>query len=83
MKGSVIAEDGSGVNYAALKSSSLYAEYKKHAMELQKLDLSALNEKEKMAFFISILYFSLYEGKQFDAKIGKGTRIQELYTEWI
>ena len=55
MKGEVIAEDGSGVKYSELKSSSLFQQYKAQAAELQHLDLSTLSEKEKMAFFISIL----------------------------
>ena len=55
MKGEVIAEDGSGVKYSELKSSSLFQQYKAQAAELQRLDLSTLSEKEKMAFFISIL----------------------------
>ena len=56
MKGEVIAEDGSGVKYSELKSSSLFQQYKAQAAELQHLDLSTLSEKEKMAFFISILW---------------------------
>ena len=56
MKGEVIAEDGSGVKYSELKSSSLFQQYKAQAAELQHLDLSTLSEKEKMTFFISILW---------------------------
>ena len=55
MKGEVIAEDGSGVKYSELKSSSLFQQYKSQAAGLQYLDLTTLSEKEKTAFFISIL----------------------------
>ena len=55
MKRDVIAEDGSGVKYAELKTSPLYEEYKTQAAGLQHIDLSKLNEKEKTVFFISIL----------------------------
>ena len=61
MKGEVIAEDGSGVKYSELKSSSLFQQYKSQAAGLQLVDLSTLSEKEKekKAFFISILYFKM------------------------
>ena len=55
MKGEVIAEDGSGVKYAELKRSPLYEQYKTQAAALKLIDLGGLSEKEKMAFFISIL----------------------------
>ena len=63
MKGDVIAEDGSGVKYSELRSSSLFQQYKAEAAALKQLDLSTLSEKEKMAFFISILFCNFQEPK--------------------
>ena len=55
MKGEFIADDGSGVNYEALKKSQLFEQYKLQAKILKHVDLSTLSEVERTAFFISIL----------------------------
>ncbi|CAH1787699.1 unnamed protein product [Owenia fusiformis] len=54
MKGEFMSEDGSGVNYDALRESAVFADYKKQADELSAIDLSTLDEDEKKAFFINI-----------------------------
>lgn len=56
MKGDCISEDGSTVNYEKMKMSSMFKEYKDMAALLKNIDLDNLKEKERMAFFISILF---------------------------
>ena len=53
MKGRFMQEDGKGVNYAALKESEVFADYRKMCGELQAVDLSALDPSQKIAFFLS------------------------------
>ena len=57
MKGEAMSADGRSVNYAALKKSALYTQYKAQAEALLNVDLSKMTEAERMAFFISILAF--------------------------
>ena len=57
MKGSVISEDGTGVQYSQMKTTPLFSQYKQLAAYLRKVDVGKMDEKEKLAFFISILYY--------------------------
>ena len=56
MKSDYMTDDGKGVDYKSLKESSLLPEYTTLAVNLQSVQLDNLTEKEKMAFFISILF---------------------------
>ena len=58
MKSDYITEDGRGVDYKSLKESSLLPEYETLAVNLQFVLLDNLSDKEKMAFFISILFMN-------------------------
>ena len=53
-----MSPDGRSVNYAALKTSSLFKEYKQLVQDLCAVDLTSLAEQTKTAFFISILVVS-------------------------
>ena len=55
MKSESISEDGSQVDYKKIKKSKLFKEYCDIAVSLRLVDLDTLNEKQKIAFFISIL----------------------------
>ena len=53
-----MSPDGRSVNYAALKTSGLFKEYKQLVQDLCTVDLTSLAEQTKTAFFISILVVS-------------------------
>lgn len=53
LKGEFLLNDY--VDYAALKSSSFYAEFLSLACKLRAVDLGAYSEQQRKAFFISIL----------------------------
>ena len=55
IKADHISMDGRGVDYASLASSKAFSEYVDVTQQLVNCDLTALSEKERMAFFISIL----------------------------
>ncbi|GFS15507.1 hypothetical protein ElyMa_006772300 [Elysia marginata] len=54
LKGKFMSDDGKAVDYVGMKKSSEFADYLKEALELQRVDLSNLNEKEKKVFFINV-----------------------------
>ena len=56
MKGEYMTEDGRGVDYEELTSSDVFKRYESLAGELERCDPSKLDEDERKAFFISILY---------------------------
>jgi hypothetical protein len=51
-----MTEDGKGVRYDELRQSALFSQYEDQAELIRNVDLSALSEDEKYAFFISILW---------------------------
>ena len=53
IKGTFMAEDGRGVDYAAMKASDVFREYKEECKVLRKVDIASLAGDEKMAFFLS------------------------------
>ena len=55
LKGEHMSSDGKGVDYSSLASSDGFKEYIQVSRQLVCCDPSLLAEKEKMAFFISIL----------------------------
>lgn len=54
LQGEFLAEDGSGVDYAALQISEAFKEYKDMTRELQKVDLSVLKTDERKCFFLNL-----------------------------
>ena len=48
-------EDGRGIDYVKLAASSTFAEYKALTHALLDVDLSTLDEKQRLAFFISLI----------------------------
>ena len=58
MKGNFISEEGRAVDYSALKESDLFKEYLERTKSLKAVDLGSLERTEKIAFFLSIFYFS-------------------------
>lgn len=57
IKGCFMSEDGRGVDYTALKTSKLFEEYQTLARDLQLIATSGMTVEEKIAFFLSILYY--------------------------
>lgn len=60
IKGSFITEEGRAVDYSALKESDLFQEYVDRTKALKAVNLGNLEQKEKIAFFLSIFYQSQY-----------------------
>ena len=58
LKGAFMDENGRGVDYAAIKGSSDYAEYKEKCKELRCVDISSLAKDERMAFFLSKITYN-------------------------
>ena len=57
IKGEFILEEGKGVDYSEIKGSKLFKDYVENvAPQLQYADLDNMSERDKKAFFISILY---------------------------
>ncbi|RUS81942.1 hypothetical protein EGW08_010287 [Elysia chlorotica] len=54
LKGKFMSDDGKDVDYVNMKKSPEFEQYLKEAMELQKVDLSNMDEKEKKVFFINV-----------------------------
>ena len=66
-----MTDDGKGVNYPKLKESQIFKEYaEKMAPQLQSVKLDNINENEKKAFFISILYECIQHHYMFTELIG-------------
>ena len=59
IKGSFIGEDGHVVDYVALKESDLFREYCARTRALRGVNLRGLERTERIAFFLSILLFSV------------------------
>ena len=51
--------DGAEVHYEKIRNSKLFKEYRQLAVRLRDVDLDSLQEKERMALFISILLSQL------------------------
>jgi hypothetical protein len=49
-----LTDDGTSVNYNALRTSRLYREFIVHTAELQTIDFGTLTEKERKAYLINI-----------------------------
>ena len=64
LKGSHMSTDGKGVDYAGLGSGEAFKEYLNVSGQLASCDPSSLTEKEKMAFFISILAKQTFTGRR-------------------
>lgn len=55
LKGEFILDDGKGIDYAAIKGSKIFKDYRDNlAPQLQHVSLDSISENEKMAFFINI-----------------------------
>ncbi|KAK3747651.1 hypothetical protein RRG08_024798 [Elysia crispata] len=54
LKGKFMSDDGKAVDYVKMKKSPEFGQYLKEALELQKVDPSNMNEKEKKVFFINV-----------------------------
>ncbi|XP_070564784.1 uncharacterized protein [Ptychodera flava] len=54
MKGEFMKEDGTGVNYSALKLSDVFKSYKAITQDLIGISLETLDRTQKMVFFINI-----------------------------
>eukprot|EP00186_Timspurckia_oligopyrenoides_P004184 CAMPEP_0182446372 /NCGR_PEP_ID=MMETSP1172-20130603/4158_1 /TAXON_ID=708627 /ORGANISM="Timspurckia oligopyrenoides, Strain CCMP3278" /LENGTH=310 /DNA_ID=CAMNT_0024642289 /DNA_START=234 /DNA_END=1166 /DNA_ORIENTATION=- len=54
MYGMFLSEDGSSVNYAALKKSPEFEDYCEVAAHLSECDPSSMNRSEKLAFFLNV-----------------------------
>ena len=66
LKGEYMSQDGLSVNYAEMKSSHKFEQYVATASMLKQLDVTALSENERKAFFIniynSLIVHALVEG---------------------
>lgn len=60
IKGEFMSEEGKVVDYSALRNSELFTKYIQESLKLSSVNLEALADEERMAFFISILYFRLH-----------------------
>ncbi|CAL1548207.1 unnamed protein product [Lymnaea stagnalis] len=54
LKGKFISSDGKAVDYVKMRASTEFSEYKRDAIDLQRIDLAKFNEVEKKVFFINI-----------------------------
>jgi hypothetical protein len=54
LKGEHMAMDGARVDYDAMEKSAGFAEYKTVAAQLSRIDVSAMSEVERRAFFINV-----------------------------
>jgi hypothetical protein len=57
-----LSEDGKRLNMSTLSSSNEFREFSHATSELQKVDLTTLNSKEKLAFFINIYNMLVIHG---------------------
>ncbi|KAJ1425493.1 hypothetical protein B484DRAFT_451040 [Ochromonadaceae sp. CCMP2298] len=76
LKGAFMSEDGSSVDYAAMRGSAQFAEYLGLVPDLRSIDLAALSAGQRKAFFINVynclaihaLVSGLLEGAGTDTK---------------
>lgn len=54
LKGKFMSDDGKSVDYDKMRKSPEFKEYQKDAIDLQRVDLSSLSEKDKKVFFLNI-----------------------------
>ncbi|XP_065192148.1 uncharacterized protein LOC135823229 [Sycon ciliatum] len=54
LKGSFMQDDGRGVDYASIKRSDDFAEFREKCKELRGVDVSLLDEDNKKAFFLNV-----------------------------
>ena len=58
VKGDHMTDDGRGVDYSRLNKSKVFQDYVALTSQLRACDPSHLDEAERKAFFISILYYA-------------------------
>ena len=49
-----LSGDGSSVDYAGIKQSPLWDQFRRMSVELQRVDIGSMTDNEKLAFFINI-----------------------------
>ncbi|XP_005105701.1 uncharacterized protein LOC101862525 [Aplysia californica] len=64
LKGKFMGADGKSVDYVGMKKSPEFSEYKKLAADLQRVDIGAMEEKEKKVFFLNIYNALTIDGLQ-------------------